>query len=303
MAKNTTARHYCFTSFASDAPLFDDTKMRYMVYQKEHTTAGKTHWQGYVELTNSLRPTTLAKLLGNAHVEYRKGTRDEARDYCMKEESRCPLALPVEHGVWSNVQGKRNDLNDVYEMIREGKEESDILGCQPGAFIRYNRGIREAIFVQRGCKFKRLRRTNLVVELFYGESGSGKTRHCYDTYGDSLFCLTKGNSKNCWFDGYQGETTLLLDDFYGWIAYGFLLNALDIYPFRVEVKGGHTWAQWTRVIITSNKPWNEWYRKPDQDALFRRIHQILHFTKDSGVTVEKEFEEEKSREEEKGSSE
>lgn len=80
-----------------------------------------------------------------------------------------------------------------------------------------------------------------------------------------------------WFDGYEGEETLIIDDFYGWCPHSMLLRVLDRYPFRCPVKGGFTWGLWKNVIITSNKHPKDWYEKfdwRDDEALRRRIHAI-----------------------------
>lgn len=288
--QNTTARHFCFTSYANEPPAFDDAKMRYLIYQLEVCpSTGKSHYQCYVELNTAMRPTTFKALIGGQpHVEYRKGSRDQARSYCMKEDSR--IEPYVEHGTWNTSQGKRNDLEEIYSQIASGISDATILESHPGQYIRYARGIREARFTFNTRDLSKKRRTELKCVVYWGPTGTGKTRRAFDKGGDSLFCLTKGNSSNVWFDGYTGEQTLLLDDFYGWISYGYLLQLLDIYPIRLEVKGGHTWAAWTRIIITSNKAPTEWYQRIDISALERRI------TKVKCIEKPKEQEEEESKE-------
>lgn len=279
MTSNTTARHFVFTSHAKTEPIYDSDKMRYLVYQLELCPTTKTpHWQGYVELHQSLRPTTVKKLLGgNPHVEYRRGTRDDARNYCMKEETRAEP--PVEHGQWVKNQGKRTDLDQIYELIKNGSSDLTLLDQFPSQVIRYGRGIKSAKFISNAATHSKLRRKNLIVKCYWGPPGCGKTRKAWDEEGHSLFSLTKGNGSTVWFDGYDGEDCLLLDDFYGWIPYGYLLQLLDIYPVRLEIKGGHCWAAWTRIIITSNKQPSEWYNRSECDALLRRITTIEQFEK------------------------
>ena len=64
-----------------------------------------------------------------------------------------------------------------------------------------------------------------------------------------------------------------------------LLRLLDVYPLHVEDKGSSTPAQWTKVIITSNQPLEEWYpdayqKCPERlEAVKRRIHEIKFFDK------------------------
>jgi len=78
-----------------------------------------------------------------------------------------------------------------------------------------------------------------------------------------------------WWDGYQGQKILLIDDFYGTIKYGKLLNILDIYPLRLPTKGGHTYANWEKIYITSNDKPDKWYQKGLTPALERRLNTII----------------------------
>ncbi len=74
-------------------------------------------------------------------------------------------------------------------------------------------------------------------------------------------------------DGYNGQDAILFDDFYGGVMpYGSFLKCLDRYRFSVMVKGSSTLKKWKVVIITSNKPPNEWYPKYGlTEALKRRF--------------------------------
>lgn len=83
-----------------------------------------------------------------------------------------------------------------------------------------------------------------------------------------------------WWDGYDGEETLLIDEFYGQLKVSRMLALLDGYQCRLPVKGNFTYAQWTKVYITSNTKASEWYTNiPVQvsDALQRRISDEIEF--------------------------
>jgi len=122
------------------------------------------------------------------------------------------------------------------------------------------------------------RRLTLYVSVHWGRTGTGKTKGVFDDVearGETLYKLDSANT--LWWDGYMGEKNLLIDDFYGWIKFGTLLNILDIYPLRLDIKGGFAYAAWTRVYITSNKIWQEWYKELSHEqhaALERRIHLV-----------------------------
>ncbi len=74
----------------------------------------------------------------------------------------------------------------------------------------------------------------------------------------------------------MGETEILIDDYYGWIKYYYFLRLMDGHQVRIPKKGGHDWAEWTTVWITSNKEPEEWYQFGMTEALDRRITGVYH---------------------------
>ena len=83
------------------------------------------------------------------------------------------------------------------------------------------------------------------------------------------------------FDGYNGEPVLLLDDFRSSIVFNDLLRILDRYPLRVNIKGSHSWACWTKVIISANIALSEQYPNLSErkDPLLRRFECGIVFEK------------------------
>lgn len=256
-----------------------DGGLRYCVFQHERGANGHLHIQGYAEFNKPVRMATAITVLGlhGAHLEARRGTRDQARDYCMKADSR--VDGPWEWGDWgAGGQGKRNELADAAKLLKEGKPLHVVMDEHPTTFIRYHRGLREMQFeLTRQKNTQQMR--NLKVTVLIGDTGVGKTHSVYEwasAHETPLFKLDAAN--RVWWDGYTGEKVILIDDFYGWIKYGFLLNVLDKYPLRVEIKGGFIWANWTHVFITSNAHPNLWYKKGLTPALARRINKCYKVT-------------------------
>jgi hypothetical protein len=86
------------------------------------------------------------------------------------------------------------------------------------------------------------------------------------------------SNQTCWFDGYEGEGTLVLDEFRCQIKCSKMLRILDGHQLRLDTKGGHTHANWTNVVITTNFPPEEWYpglNPRHRDALSRRINHVI----------------------------
>ncbi len=84
-----------------DGPAIAD--LRYGIYQLERGAEGTEHWQGYLEFSVTKRLAALRRIhgLAGAHFERRRGTADEARNYCRKEDTR--LAGPYEFGEYGKV--------------------------------------------------------------------------------------------------------------------------------------------------------------------------------------------------------
>lgn len=136
-------RSYCFTLHTEEEPTFDGDIHRYLVYQRERCpTTGKLHWQGYCELFNPRKIPGFQKSIHPSekfHVEKRRGTPQEARAYCMKEESRVEGTEPIEHGVFGTKQGSRSDLTDAVAALKTGGMKR-VAEEHPEAYVRFHKG-------------------------------------------------------------------------------------------------------------------------------------------------------------------
>lgn len=259
-----------------------------LVYQLEVCPdSGREHIQGYAEFAKPCRFQFAQALLGitGAHCEARKKSREACVKYCTKEESRKAGTFPALLGTlaqqdpqaYKSRQGKRTDISAMVEDIRSGKRAIECLERDPDTFVKYSKGMQEVRRVVQQSLATRPR-PSLQVTVYWGTPGTGKTRRVYETHGyENVFTLVADNSA-CWFDGYEGQDVLLIDDFKGWIQYSLLLKVLDIYPLRLPIKGSFTYASWTKVYITSNYDPKSWYTGDhDLGALARRIHNVLQF--------------------------
>jgi len=250
-------------------------QFRYMIFQEERGTNGTPHYQGYIEFNRSLKFNVVKKLFKDkAHLEFRRGTRNQAREYCKKEESRTDG--PFEVGDWRRGgQGTRTDLLALADEIQKGANESDIASEYPVMYIKFHNGINKLIMWST-----EVRSEPPKVILCYGPTGTGKTRYCYATYPE----LYRKPCDTRWFDGYIGQKVLLLDDFGGRtskMSLLYLLQLLDRYPMLVEAKGKYLHLQSTTIIITTNYHPRLWYdysnREQSYAALKRRIHEVYWF--------------------------
>lgn len=200
------------------------------------------------------------------HAEVTK-TPEVAAKYCKKEESR--VAGPWEYGyrefayylydfprdVGHQGQGKRRDIDELWDKVKLGCRTYELYQENP-ARSKFDKAIKSMRFVAEEWKSDRqIPGVNVIV--LYGDTACGKTYAAINIWGKDgdyfkLDCTgVKGGS--LWFDGYEGQRTLIIDDFDDNVcSVGFLKTLLDKYKLRIPVKGTHSWACWTTVVITSN---------------------------------------------------
>jgi len=241
-----TSRGWMITSFKEAAPIWSEDEMKYLVYQQEKCpTTEKLHWQAYVEMKNACRMAALKRIFGNEiHCQKRRGTPEEAKKYCTKEDSY--IGNRSEFGKLPEGQGKRTDLKTVSESILKGASIATIACRAPEIYVKYHKGLeklRETTIEDR----------NEMTELhiIWGESGSGKTRGVFEAEPDLYF---KPEGK--WWDGYENQKAVIIDDVCwnkldDWIPHTMLLKLIDRYPLRLEYKGGFKNFTSSRIYITS----------------------------------------------------
>lgn len=218
------------------------------------------------------------KLGKTAHIEARKGSHDEARDYCRKEDTR--VSGPHEYGTEpTKQQGQRNDLNLVRQRLVGGATMRDLFDDEDtfAATVRYANGI------QRYYDARPQQKRNVpTVTVLWGNTGTGKTYTAMsDTRYGEPYKLNKPASDRLWWTGYNGEKTIVIDEYYGWIRWETLLNLLDPYPFSGEIKGGNVPILAENIYITSNMHPSNWYHKlftkgkAEWATLERRLTNII----------------------------
>jgi len=272
-------RAYCFT-INKDLKEFrpDMSVIRYCVCQIEVSpTTGRDHIQGYAELLKPMKIPGFKKAINceHAHVEKRMGTPDQARDYCMKEESRKPGTMPQEFGTWEKKQGKRSDLDAACEILKKHGLKR-VAEDMPGMFVKFHRGL-DALASITGER----RQFGDVCELHirWGETGTGKSHYVHEKHQAEGVYVKAPNSK--WWDGYAGQRVVLIDDFEGGIDYRDILTWCDKYPVQVEAKGTMKPLNARMIYITSNVFYENWWKDICIKPFERRIRDhgsCVHLT-------------------------
>ncbi|AWO14232.1 replication-associated protein, partial [Porcine circovirus 3] len=244
---------------------------RYLIIGKEVGKSGTPHLQGYVNFKNKRRLSSVKRIpgFGRAHLEPARGSHKEASEYCKKEGDYLEIGEDSSSGTRSDLQAAARILTETSGNLTEVAEK------MPAVFIRYGRGLRDFCGVM-GLGKPRDFKTEVYV--FIGPPGCGKTREaCADAAARGLQLYFK--PRGPWWDGYNGEGAVILDDFYGWVPFDELLRIGDRYPLRVPVKGGFVNFVAKVLYITSNVVPEEWYSSENirgkLEALFRRFTKVV----------------------------
>lgn len=273
MAPQGTAKskYWVFTlnnPVSLDEPKDNIRDFEYLIYQQEQGEQGTTHLQGYVAFHGRKSLASMKVYLPKAHWEHRRGTHEQAKAYCMKDESR--VSGPYEFGDDTSLPkctGERTDLIKLKVDLDKKVPLAEIASLHFGAYLKYERGIRSYMNITTKHRDGTMKP---VIYIFWGPSGTGKTRQCKDKWPVAYW-----KSKSEWWQDYSGQDVVIFDEFYGWLPYDFLLRVLDWYALEVPYKGGSFPLCATTFVFTSNQPWEQWYPKVrDTTALRRRIEEF-----------------------------
>ncbi len=209
-------------------------RIRFLAGQFEVGDTGTRHFQGYVVFHNPQGLPGCRRLLGGIapHLEPRKGTHQQAVAYVHKTETREPGAEPFAMGE-PPEQGARSDLEDVYESIKEGSSEKELVESHFTSYVKYHAGIRRALAVLSSglrTEFSPPRSWYL-----FGASGIGKSRAAWSWLGlewREIYSVPLSSGSTVWFDGYDPRVhqLILIEDYYHSWKFHFLLKLLDGYP-------------------------------------------------------------------------
>ena len=130
--------------------------------------------------------------------------------------------------------------------------------------------------------YSRPRDTPPVVLFFWGDTGLGKSRTAYNIAKrlGRVYKVMQPKGSGIYFDGYDGDEVIWLDEFYGnRMSWGMLLEMTDRYPNRLPVHGSQGPENMAKYIIfTSNTEPSKLYDPKINPAPFlRRISLLYEF--------------------------
>lgn len=126
----------------------------------------------------------------------------------------------------------------------------------------------------------RVPNARMDIRIFVGPPGSGKLA-CAVTEAEefgSYYLLKKPLTKTgtVWFDGYNSEETIVIDDFDSWINFFFFTSMLHPFPLNLPGRRHKTYkCNFTRVFITSKVDPSEWYSDKRVDGWSSKLDNRL----------------------------
>jgi len=254
-------------------------KAKYVVFGRETCPdTGKKHLQGYFELSCRLRVTQLRKLLTvkkgdqSFHCEKRLGSPQQAADYCKKDGDFEEFGVITPPG---QGQGKRSDLDSVKADLDAGDDMSTIADKHFACYLRYGKSL--AAYRQLKTPERTWQTLCIVV---YGCSNAGKSVWAANAFDEKPYFLKKGNN-GCWWDKYEQQRVVVVDEFTGWLQFNMFKTLIDNTPHTVDAKGGYRIFNSQIVIFLSNDAPDSWWSSGvintdnDKRAFNRRLHIVV----------------------------
>lgn len=177
-------------------------------------------------------------------------------------------------------QGARGDLMDLKDQIVNGESTvTDILLDNPMMYHKFGRTLEK---IQQ-YRYKLMFRTVQTTCTWYiGPTGVGKSHKAFDGYHPLTHYLYPKDLH--WWDNYEMEETVIINEFRAEIKFGKMLELLDKWPCVVPRRGQCPRPFLTKhVIITSLLHPSEIYcnvsERDDFKQLLRRIN-IVHLEAD-----------------------
>lgn len=245
--------NWCFTLNNYDDEIFASIRAylsehaRFAIVGREVGATGTRHLQGYFELRVRSRLASLKDTVFQAaHLEPRRGTASQARNYCRKEDPE-----PFIHGVISSDARPGSVSRD--DLYREFCRCMSTPGLGLGGFADKHPGVYgfsgHTLLRNYAQSLSPASRPTISVTWFHGAPGTGKSRRAHDELPNAYI----KDPRTKWWTGYLGEPDVIIDDLGpNGIDINHLLRWFDRYKCTVETKGGVVALLAVKFIVTSN---------------------------------------------------
>ncbi len=254
--------------------------VRYLVMQHEIAPdpapgSDGHHIQGYVHFSvaKCSRPANLLLKLKHPCLSTCQGTAADNRAYCSDPDKRKPGTVCYTYGDCPQGAGERNDLKRTWELVMKHDSLDQALDHEAVTTLKFHRHLEWGLNRLKKRRLRNLSREVYVI-VYTGTPGAGKSELARRFDPDNCFSMPPPKAQNdLWFGDYDGERTLIIDEFEKspkpTLSLYWIKKILDGQPIQVPIKGGHRWAEWTFVIVTTNHHPTTWF--PDADDFWQEL--------------------------------
>jgi len=224
-------------------------------------TTGTPHLQGYVHFKDGRSFDAMKKTIPRAKLILASGSDLQNQTYCSKDHTGV-----YEVGTPSVGQGFRTDLKEMTDKIKNKQITlEDLMFEYPEMYLRYSRSL-EKMF----NAVMKPRTAPPIVIWRWGKAGTGKTRYCIEKHPSHY--IKDGTP---WWDNYNQQEAIIIDDFDNNIPYRTLLRILDRYVYQGQVKGSYVQIDSPYIYITCEFPPDHFWCGNELAQIERRITSVL----------------------------
>lgn len=256
-------------------------------------SGSQTHREHCQMVARSNRPIRLTQwkaILGDSVAIFQCRDKNASVVYCSKESTRVPGAPLIRIGdLGIASQGHRSDI-DSFKSAAATEPSFLQLMEDHSAFVSRSMRFAERYHqLHKGRMRVRQAYAKPNVYVYWGESRSGKSRRAFfeaiADYGPDNVFYKPADQR--WFDGYDGQPCVIMDEDYGSMSVSQFLRLTDGYPTTVPVKGGTAVWMAKTVYITFNSHPRDWWKDlrasdkwdPEHDYAITARCTIVHHTR------------------------
>lgn len=209
----------------------------------------------------------IGKIFGDTHcnVEQMYGSFGQNDAYCKKEGLYCKLGDEPK-------QGSRGDIKENINMINTGQiKPIELALSDPCTYNLYKNTYKDIFNLYMSKQF----RTEMTRGFWYwGPTGSGKSHKAYENFSPATHYVKDLNVH--WWDNYEQQPIVVLNEFRGQIKFGELLDLCDKWPKTVPVRNNPSIPFISsEIIITSALPPEEVYCNcTDKDSIKQLLRRF-----------------------------
>ena len=291
--KDKNMRHEAIKGVLTAIP-----SMMYWCMCDEIGAEGTPHTHIFFKVRNAMKFSTLKNKFPAAHIEKAQGTPEENRKYIRKEgkwaeSEKKETNLPETFEEWGELpqghKGQRTDLQFMYNLVKDGLSNAEILEQCPDTAIKYLDKLNRLRHDYLTDYFKSTRRLDLKVNYITGKTGMGKSRDILDEFGDEN--VYRATDYQHPFDSYQLEPVMVFEEFRSSLRLQDMLNYLDIYPVTLPARYSPKIGCFSTVFVVSNWTFEQQYSEIQKDheqqatykAWVRRFNGFVKEYTDSGI--------------------